>query len=579
MVVAVGSCTKNDGNAALAKLFDEYWRWQMEEDPVNASSFGLHEFDARLAEVGLAAEERRGRAARQFLERLRALLAGDLPPAERLNARLLEGELAAHCDESSFETYLAPLSQRWGPQIELPQLADRMSLRTAADYRNYIARMRQVPQAVDGTIELLREGLRRGHMPPRVTLAGVLEQIDAQTPTAPEACTFYRAFAELPAGISAEEAREIRDGARTAIESGVIPAFRRLREFLERDYLPAARDSIACSALPRGEELYRHRVRRNTTTELSPQEIHELGLREVARIRGEMESVIRATGFDGDFHGFVEFLRSDPRFYYDTAEDLMRGYRDICKRMDAELPRLFGKLPRIPYGVREIPDFEAPRATTAYYRQPHGDGSQPGWFYANTYDLDSRPRYEMEALAFHEAVPGHHLQIALQMEREDVPQFRRQTSYTAFVEGWGLYAEALGKEVGFYADPYSEFGRLSYEMWRALRLVVDTGIHAFQWSRERAIDHMLANSALPRTNVEAEVDRYISWPGQALAYKIGQLTISELRASAERELGAAFDLRAFHDHLLAEGPIPLQLLRERMQEVVAAKRAGARGQR
>jgi prolyl oligopeptidase len=377
----------------------------------------------------------------------------------------------------------------------------------------------------------------------------------------------YQPFVNFPSTFSEEAQNDLRQRGTSVLRNEVLPAFETFAKFYKEEYFPKAKPEIgATQRYEDGEKFYAFRIRRFTTTNLTAKEIHEIGLREVTRIKGRMAEIIKATNFAGEFDAFVEFLRTDPQFYYSKPGDLLTGYRDICKRMDAELPLLFGKLPRAPYGVREIPAHEAPRATTAYYNQPSADGSRPGWFFANTYDLKSRPKYEMEALTLHEAVPGHHLQIALQMELENVPKFRTVASYTAFVEGWGLYAESLGKEAGFYTDPYFEFGFLSYEMWRALRLVVDTGMHAFGWSRERAIEFMLANSALTRTNVENEVDRYIAWPGQALAYKIGQLKIRELRTEAETALGEAFDVRTFHDQVLSAGAVPLDILEARFDE-------------
>ncbi|RMF56369.1 MAG: DUF885 domain-containing protein, partial [Calditrichaeota bacterium] len=383
----------------------------------------------------------------------------------------------------------------------------------------------------------------------------------------------YQPFTAFPDNLAEAQRPRLAALGKEVLEEKVLPAFQQFKAFFADEYIPKASEEISASKrYPDGEAFYAYRIKRFTTTTLSAREIHDIGLREVARIRKRMDAIIEQTGFEGSFQEFVHFLRTDPRFYYTRPEDLLVGYRDICKRMDAELPKLFGKLPRAPYGVRAVPAFAAAQATTAYYNRPSADGTQPGWFYANTYDLKSRPKYEMEALSFHEAVPGHHLQIALQMELEDVPKFRTMASYTAFVEGWGLYAESLGKEVGFYRDPYSEFGALSYEMWRALRLVVDTGIHAFGWSRQQAIDFMLENSALTRKNVENEVDRYIAWPGQALAYKIGQMKIRELRTRAEEELGERFDLRAFHDLVLSAGAIPLDILTRRVENWIAQQK-------
>jgi uncharacterized protein (DUF885 family) len=362
------------------------------------------------------------------------------------------------------------------------------------------------------------------------------------------------------------EQERLSGEARRAIAESVVPGYRRFLAFMRDEYVPAARGSIAASALPKGREFYRHRVRQFTTLELTPEQVHEVGLAEVARIRKEMDDAIRDAHFEGDFNAFVEFLRSDPRFYVDTPEKLLKEVSLTLKKMDGQLPKLFKTLPRTPYGIREIPAYIAPSTTTAYYQPPPGDGTLAGFYYVNTFNLKSRPLYEIEALSLHEAVPGHHLQIARQQELQDLPSFQRFAGFTAFVEGWGLYAERLGLETGFYRDPYSNFGRLSYEMWRACRLVVDTGMHYLGWTREQAIEFMAANTALTKLNIVNEVDRYIAWPGQALAYKMGELKFRELRRKAEERLGDRFDVREFHDVVLGSGAVPLSVLERIVDE-------------
>jgi uncharacterized protein (DUF885 family) len=341
---------------------------------------------------------------------------------------------------------------------------------------------------------------------------------------------------------------------------------------MKDEYLPAARKDISAASLPKGAAFYQYAIRRHTTTGLSAKEIHETGLREVERIRREMSDIIRQVNFMESFQEFLNFLRTDPRFYYTKAEDLVEDYRDICKRADARLPELFAELPRNPYGVEVIPDYEAPAQTTAYYQPGAADGSRAGFYMVNTYRLDTRPKYEMEALSLHEAVPGHHTQISRAQELGTLPDFRRNAGYTAYVEGWALYAESLGSDMGFYKDPYSKFGQLTYEMWRACRLVVDTGMHAMGWSRERAINFMKENSAKTENDIVVEIDRYIVWPGQALAYKLGELKIKELRARAKSELGDRFDLRRFHNALLDDGPLPLDVLEQRINLWIAGQK-------
>lgn len=561
-----------DADAQLKGLFDEHWQFVLQENPLLATSRGDLRYNDRLRDESLQAYNQRHQRRLEFLETLNAIERSQLSDANQLNYDLVEGQLQRQIEEFKFATHLEPVHQRSGFHLFLPQLHERVPLKTKQHYRDYLSRLQAIPRFIEQHLELLKAGLEQQRTPPRHVLESVPEQIETLLKKPTEDFPLFEPFTTFPQAFSETTKSELRNDGLQALKESVVPAFENFKNFFAEEYIQNADPEIAATKrYPDGEAFYAFRVKRFTTTDLTAQQIHDIGLREVERIKKRMLEIISETGFEGNFDEFVEFLRTDEQFYYDDPEALLIGYRDICKRMDAELPKLFGKLPRAPYGVRAIPEYAAPRATTAYYNRPPADGSRPGWFYANTYDLKSRPKYEMEALAFHEAVPGHHLQIALQMELENVPKFRTIFGYTAFVEGWGLYSESLGKEVGFYEDPYSEFGFLSYEMWRALRLVVDTGMHAFGWSRERAIDFMLANSALTRTNVENEVDRYIAWPGQALAYKIGQMKIRELRDEAEATLGEDFDVRAFHDTVLKAGAIPLGILEERVRAWVAEK--------
>ena len=428
---------------------------------------------------------------------------------------------------------------------------------------------------MDQVIGLLRFGIEAGWVQPNLPLRGVHDQIEGQLDPEIENNALYKPFLNMPEDIPEDLRSQMKTRARAYIADGIYPAMVKLRDFLTQTYLPAGNRSIAVSTLPDGGDYYLHCVREYTTTGLSPADIHQVGLKEVARIRAEMEAIIKETGFNGTFAEFGEFLRTDPRFYYTKAEDLVTAYRDIAKRADAELPKLFAELPRTPYGVRPFPDYEAPSQTTAMYYPGASDGSRAGYFIVNTYRLDMRPIYEMEALSLHEAVPGHHLQIARAQELTGLPDFRRNASYTAYIEGWALYAESLGSSMGFYTDPYSTFGRLTYEIWRACRLVVDTGMHLFGWTRQEAIDYLKDNTAKTEQDIAVEVDRYIVWPGQALSYKIGELKIRELRAKAKAELGSRFDLRRFHNAILDNGPLPLDVLEDEMNEWIrAAKAAG-----
>jgi len=438
-----------------------------------------------------------------------------------------------------------------------------------SDFENALVRLEAVPTLVEQTIALLEKGLETGITPPRVTLRDVPDQIRNQIVDDPLTSALLRPFLTFPPTVDAPAPERLRTAAVRAYTGRVAPAYRRLLDYVETRYLPRTRETIAARDLPDGEAWYAFSVRQMTTTRLTAQEIHDIGLREVKRIRGEMEAVMDRTDFDGTFQQFVGFLRTDERFFFDRAEDLLVAYRDICKRVDPELPKLFATLPRLPYGVVPVPSYAEKSQTTAYYEPGSPSAGRPGRFFANTYDLRARPRWEMEALALHEAVPGHHLQIALAQELPDMPDFRRHGFYTAYIEGWGLYAESLGPEMGFYEDPYAKFGQLTYEIWRAIRLVVDTGMHALGWSRQQAIDFFTDNAGKAEHDIVVEVDRYIVWPAQALAYKIGELKIKELRARSSAALGARFDLRLFHDEVLGAGALPLDVLEARVDAWVA----------
>ncbi len=435
---------------------------------------------------------------------------------------------------------------------------------TVKDYEDWIARLGKIDVLIEQTIELADAGIDADLVSPRILMERLPNQIAVQVVDDPEDSPFWKVFAEMPDTIGAEDQERLRAMARTAIAETVLPAYRELDEYFNETYLPASRDTIGLSELPNGEEWYEVRARQFTTTQLSPDEIHRIGLNEVARIRGEMQEIIDELDFAGSFQDFLTFLRTDPQFYYDDPEELYEAYLATSKRIDPELVKLFGTLPRMPYGVKPIPDSIAPDTTTAYYSRPAADGSRAGIYWVNLYKPEVRPKYEIEVLSVHEAMPGHHLQIALQQELGDMPNFRRFMGFTAFVEGWGLYSESLGYDLGLYKDPYSKFGALTYDMWRAVRLVVDTGMHYKGWTRQQAIDFFKDNAAKTELDIVNEIDRYIGWPGQALAYKIGQLKILQIRERAEIALGEEFDVRAFHDELLGAGALPLDILEQRM---------------
>ncbi|MDH4108213.1 MAG: DUF885 domain-containing protein [Gammaproteobacteria bacterium] len=557
-----------DATADLEALLAEAWEWRMAEYPVNASRLGDRRYDDRWTDLSLAAFERRHSERREFLRRLQAIDSSGLSAEDQLNYDLFRRELQNSVDGHRYLEHLMPMSQRGGVQ-SLDNTAEGLRLATVEDYENWLKRMAAVETVTEQTIELLRAGMQSGHVQPRILMERIPPQISAQLVETAEESPFFRAFASMPASISESEQERLRASARQVIEESVVPAYRQFSRFFETTYLPATRDSIGASALPDGAAYYEHQAKSFTTTSMTPDEIHRVGLDEVARIRSEMQLVIDELEFDGDFRDFLEFLRNDPQFYYESPQELFDAYLAICKRIDPELIRLFGKLPRMPYGVRTIPDNIAPDTTTAYYNRPAADGSRAGYYYVNLYRPEMRPKYEMEVLSVHEAVPGHHLQIALQMELEEMPDFRRYSGFTAFTEGWGLYSERLGYEIGLYQDPYSHFGALTYDMWRAVRLVVDTGMHYKGWTRQQAIDFFKDNAAKTELDIVNEIDRYISWPGQALAYKIGQLKILELRSKAQAALGPRFDIRRFHDALLSGGALPLEVLEIRMNRWLA----------
>jgi len=549
-------------------LLETAWEAELEYDPEFASGLGDRRYNDRWRDRSPEAYQQRRAARRALLDRVRALDPADLSTANQLNYELFRRQLETEIEGYRYNEHLMPISQRGGVQ-SLETLAERLSFDSVDDYEDWLARMNAVPDVIEQTMELQEQGRRMGYMPPRVLMERIPSQIDAQLVENGEDSPFFKVFAVMPDGIAEEEQQRLRDAAVEVIEKSIVPAYRDWSQYFDQTYLPASRESIGASELPDGKSFYEYRARLYTTTSMTPDEIHRLGLDEVARIRREMQLVIDELEFDGGFEEFLEFLRSDPRFYFDTPEALFDAYLAICKRIDPQLVKLFGKLPRMPYGLRPIPDNIAPDTTTAYYSRPAADGSRPGYYYVNLYRPEVRPTYEMEVLSVHEAVPGHHLQIALQMELPDMPEFRRYSGFTAFTEGWGLYSESLGYDLGLYQDPYSRFGALTYEMWRAVRLVVDTGMHYKGWSREQAIDFFSDNAAKTEADIVNEIDRYIIWPGQALAYKVGQLKILELRGKAEQALGARFDIRAFHDALLGGGALPLEVLEARMNRWIA----------
>lgn len=564
---------------ALWTLMSEYLEAMHERSPESVGpSFGDERLNDRLGDVSAAAEDAWNEQVAAFRLRAESLPLTDFTGPDRLDADLLIFDLDRQIAGAPFKGWQMPINSQGGPQVWLPQLSDRVPMRTEAHRRDYLARLRQVPIVVGDTIDNMRLGVAEGRVPPRAAVepavAQAMNQAAAAYRTDPASSPFYRPFLTL------DQDSELAREARAVIAERIVPVYQELALFLQNEYLPACRASFGASEGVDGIALYNHALTEHTTLpDATAESIHRTGLAEVARIRAEMMDVIARTDWTGNetawadddakFAAFVDFLRTDPRFYFTNPDDLLSAYKVASKDIDAEMPALFGRLPRLSYGVRPIPTFAARAAPTAYYYPGSLPAGIPGYFMANLTSLDQRPRYEMVALTLHEAVPGHHHQIALAQELENQHPLRTTYGFTAFVEGWALYAERLGLEVGpaeggLYADPYDDFGRLNFEMWRALRLVVDTGIHAFGWPRQEAIDLITANSALSAHNIASEVDRYIGWPGQATGYKMGQIRISAMRARAEDTLGDAFDRRAFHDALLESGALPMPVLEAKM---------------
>ena len=557
--------------AQLNQLFEDAWDQDMRESPVWASMLGDRRFNREWSDGGDEARARRRAAYSSALKRLAAIDREVLPADELVNYELFGDTYRDRLEAMEYRTDLIPISQRGGIQT-LDETGNRLRMESVQDYEDWLARLRKVDALMDQTIERMQAGVRQGMVPPKITMSRVPAQIEKQIVATPEQSLFYKPFRQLPSHWSPVERERIRSEAKSVIAEVVVPAYQRLYDYFTESYLPACADEIGASSLPNGKAFYEYRVRRFTTTSMTPDEVHEVGLAEVARIRAEMKQVMNEVNFEGTLAEFFTFLREDPQFYFDDPMALLKEYQAVSKQIDPKMVQLFTRLPRMPYGIKVIPEAVAPDTTTAYYSRPAADGSRPGYYWVNLYEPRSRPKFEIEVLTVHEAVPGHHLQIALQQELESLPNFRRYSGYTVFTEGWGLYSERLGYDIGLYQDPYSKFGQLSYDMWRAVRLVVDTGMHYKGWTRDQAIEFFTDNAPRKRLDIVNEIDRYISWPGQALAYKVGQLSISSLREKATKALGAEFDLRRFHDRLLSQGAIPLSLLETLIADWIESER-------
>lgn len=559
--------TENNTNAAraLQRLLEDEWEWAMRENPTFASTLGDRRYNDRLEDASLENIERRQQHRVETRTRLRAIERAKLSEADRLNYDLFAKDLDGDIEQHRFKLYLLPVNQRGGVQA-LDELTELLRFQTVKDYDDWIARMRALPVYVRQTMSLMREGVREKILWPKAVEQRVTAQIEKQLVSRAEESPFYKPFREFPSDIPESDRARLSQSAREVITQSVLPAYRELKDYFTKEYLPASFDSVGVWQWPDGAAAYAFLARRYTTTAMTPEQIHSKGLEEVARIRAEMQKVMEQVGFKGSLKEFFKKLRTDDQFYYKRPEDLLEAYRAMAKRIDPNLVKVFKTIPRMPYGVTPIPDKIAPDTTTAYYQQGSPDGSRPGYYYVNLYKPDTRPKWEMMALSLHESVPGHHFQIARAMELGEIPKFRRYGGYTAFIEGWGLYAESLGEDMGLYDDPYSKFGQLTYQMWRAVRLVVDTGMHYYKWDRQKAIDYFLDNAAKTELDVTNEIDRYITDPGQALAYKIGELKIKELRARSRAALGERFDVREFHDVVLGSGAVPLDVLERNVDE-------------
>jgi uncharacterized protein (DUF885 family) len=558
---------------ALHDLFTAAWDRQMQEDPEHASELGDRRWNDRWMDRSPEAYARRDQNNHAILATLAKIDRKQLSKADQLNYDLFQKRYADRIEQYKVRWFLMTFNQREGPQTS-DDLSSSLRFETVKDYEDWLARLRAVPTALDQFAASLREGIKERMVHPRVIMERIPAQIDKQIVSDPTQSGFYKPFKSFPAAISQADQQRLQQDAREAVEKQVVPAFAKFKQFFVSEYLPACYDKVGAWQLPHGGELYAQMIRHYTTTNETPEEVHQIGLKEVARINAEMDSVMQQTGFKGTRDEFFKFLRTDPQFFYKTPEELFVAYKALAKTVDPNLVKVFRTLPREPYGVEAIPASIAPDTTAAYYRPGAADGSRAGTYFVNLYKPDARPKWEMMALSLHESVPGHHLQIARAHELGEMPKFRRFGEYTAYVEGWGLYAESLGEDMGLYSDPYSKFGQLSYEMWRAVRLVVDTGIHVKHWTREQAIKYFMENCPKHELDITNEIDRYIAWPGQALAYKTGELKIKELRVRAQEKLGAKFDLKDFHDEVLGSGPLPLDMLERNVDEWIA-KRAVA----
>ncbi len=556
----------------LNDLYTTYIDWLYKSSPITATFMGKSEYNDLWNDVSPEGTAKNIEQIKQLYEARNWFDREALEEDDKMNYDIFVRTLESFYDLNANypEQYLI-IDQQGGVHIFIPSVIQMMPRSSEKDYQNILTRLKGISILYEGITTTLKEGIEKGIVMPKNTLAQVPAQLKSLLNENAEQSIFYMPFSDIPETSGIDKPEALQEQAREVITDVVNPAIQSFLDFMENEYIPNSRETYGLSELPNGKEWYNERIKNNTTTNMTAEEIHELGKSEVARITKEMLAITTALNFNGDLAAFNDFLRTDPQFFFDTPEELLAAYRDICKRIDPEVVKLFGHLPKLPYGVKEVPAYRAQSATTAYYNPGSMQTGTPGYFFANTSNLKSRPKWEMEALSIHEAVPGHHLQIAIAQELENVPEFRTTSTFTAFVEGWGLYSESLGPELGMYTDPYSKYGQLTYEMWRAIRLVVDTGIHAMGWTRAEAIDYFKANSGKSEHDITVEIDRYIAWPGQALAYKIGELKIKELKQRAKDALGDRFDIRAFHDEVLRDGAVTLDILEAKIDQWIASQ--------
>jgi len=549
-------------SARFKSIYEAEWDFRLREFPMFASYVGVHDYEDRMGHVSEADQARRYAYWKGVRAQLGEVACARLEHSECIDYRIFVQQIDNFIAAHEIRSYLIPFNSDWGFFMEWGRLPEETGFNRVQDYRNYLARLHEMPAVMDEYIALMRSGVAQGITQPRVILDGRDKPIRIQLVERPEDSPFFQPFKELPESVAGGDRAELLATASRVVADDVIPAYRRLYRFFHEEYVPGARESLGATELPDGERFYRSQIKQYATVDMTPQEIHEIGLKEMARIRADMDAIIAELGFEGDFAAFLEFLRTDPQFYAKTPKELLAYASYYAKKIDGRLPMLFGRLPRQPYGVAPVPDDIAPFYTAGRYVPAPLEATRGGYYWVNTQALESRPLYAIPALTLHEAAPGHHIQGALAQEQEDQPPFRRFDYISAYGEGWALYAEKLGLDMDIYETPYEQFGRLTYAMWRACRLVIDTGIHAMGWTRQQALDYLASNTALSLHEVTTEVDRYISWPAQALSYKLGEYTISQLRAKAAAQLGEKFDIRAFHDFILALGSVPLDVLSE-----------------